>query len=406
MRKLKNFYHLLVALLASIVYRFPSKDLIVIGVTGTDGKTTTVHLINHILEEAGLASDLISSISAPGLHTTTPDSWILQGLLRKMVNKGIKYVVLEVTSHGLDQHRLAGTNFYLGVITNVTHEHLDYHQTYENYLKAKAKLFRGVKIAIINRDDESYDYLKSQITNHKSQITTYGIKNKADFTPKTFKFKTLLPGEYNQYNCLAAIAATSALGLKPEIIRKAVTSFKGVEGRLEEINEGQDFKVIVDFAHTSNALENVLKTLSNLKPKTSNLIAVFGCAGLRDVQKRPIMGEVATKYADFIVLTAEDPRTEDVNEIIDQISGGCLKAGAKEKNLNNIYYLSGKKFFFRIPDRREAIRFAIQKLAKKGDVVVICGKGHEKSMCFGKTEYPWSDQNETREALRNLKKNV
>mgnify|MGYP001593434507 FL=1 len=162
MRKLKNFYHLLIAILANIVYRFPSKDLVVIGVTGTDGKTTTVHLINHILEEAGLASDLISSISAPGLHTTTPDPWILQGLLRKMVNKGIKYVVLEVTSHGLDQHRLAGTKFYLGVITNVTHEHLDYHQTYENYLKAKAKLFRGVKIAIINRDDESYGYLSAK----------------------------------------------------------------------------------------------------------------------------------------------------------------------------------------------------------------------------------------------------
>lgn len=406
MRKLKNFYHLLIAILANIVYRFPSKDLIVIGVTGTDGKTTTVHLIHHILKETGLASDLISSVSAPGLHTTTPDSWILQGLLRKMVNKGIKYVVLEVTSHGLDQHRLAGTKFYLGVITNVTHEHLDYHKTYENYLKAKAKLFRRVKIAIINRDDNAaFSYLKS-IVPRDSMVVTYGIKNKADFTPKTFKFKTRLPGKYNQYNCLAAIAAASSLDIPKDKIKKAVASFKGVKGRMEEIDEGQNFKVIVDFAHTPNALEQVLKTLSNLKPQTSNLIAVFGCAGLRDVQKRPIMGEIATKYADFTVLTAEDPRTEDVNEIIDQISEGCLKAGAKEKNLNNIYYLSGKTFFFKIPDRREAIRFAIQKLAKKGDVVVICGKGHEKSMCFGKTEYPWSDQNETRKALRNLKKNV
>ncbi len=164
---------------------------------------------------------------------------------------------------------------------------------------------------------------------------------------------------------------------------------------MEEINEGQDFKVIIDFAHTPNALENVLRTLKPLIANRYSLIAIFGCAGLRDVQKRPIMGEIAVKYADFTVLTAEDPRTEDVDEIIDQIAEGCKKVGGIES-----------KTFFRIPDRREAIRFAIQKLAKKGDVIVICGKGHEKSMCFGKTEYPWSDRNETREALRNFKKNV
>jgi UDP-N-acetylmuramoyl-L-alanyl-D-glutamate--2,6-diaminopimelate ligase len=239
---------------------------------------------------------------------------------------------------------------------------------------------------------------------------TYGIKNKADFTPKTFPFKTLLPGEYNQYNCLAAIAAASALGIPSEKIRKAVASFKGVIGRMEEINEGQDFKVIVDFAHTPNALENVLKTILKFKSKNSKLIVVFGCAGLRDIAKRPMMGEISARLADITVLTAEDPRTEDVNEIINQIVQGCLKGGAKERDLSNWPNWSNlkEKIFLRIPDRRQAIRFAIQKLAKKDDIVVICGKGHERSMCYGKTEYPWSDQEEARRALKELlkKKNV
>jgi len=389
-RKLKNFVHLLGAILANIYWRFPSRKLTVIGVTGTDGKTTTVHLIHHILKTTGKKADLISTVSAPGLHTTTPDPWILQKLLRQMVEKGVKYVVLESTSHGLDQHRLWGIKFYAGVITNVTHEHLDYHKTYENYLAAKAKLFRGVRIAVLNRDDKSFRYLnvKCQMSNVK--CITYGIKNKADFTPKTFPFQTLLPGEYNQYNCLAAIAAASALGIPSEKIRKAVASFGGVIGRMEEIKEGQNFRVIVDFAHTPNGLENVLKTISNLKSQNSKLIVVFGCAGLRDVAKRPMMGEIAARLADVAVLTAEDPRTEDVNKIIDQIAFGCKKAGGKEG-----------RSFFRVPDRRQAIRFAIQKLAKKGDIVVICGKGHERSICFGKTEYPWSDQEEARKALKN-----
>jgi len=413
-RKLKNFGHLCLAVLANIYWRFPSQKLTVIGVTGTDGKTTTVHLIHHILKTAGKKADLISTVSAPGLHTTTPNPWILQKLLFQMVKKGIKYAVVEATSHGLDQHRLWGTKFAVGVVTNVTHEHLDYHKTYENYLAAKAKLFRGVKIAILNRDDKSFRYLNvkcqtrltdGQVSNVK--CITYGTKNKADFTPKNFPFKTLLPGEYNQYNCLAAIAAASALGIPPEKIRKAVASFKGVIGRMEEINAGQDFKVIVDFAHTPNGLENVLKTILNLKSKNSKLIVVFGCAGLRDVAKRPMMGEISAKLADITVLTAEDPRTEDVNEIINQIVQGCLKGGAKEKDLSDWSNLK-EKIFLRIPDRSQAIRFAIQKLAKKGDIVVICGKGHERSMCFGKTEYPWSDQEEARKALKELlkKKNV
>lgn len=387
-RKLKNLFHLLGAFLANLIYNFPSTDLTLIGVTGTDGKTTTVHLIYEILKEAGLKVEMISTVSAPGLHTTTPNSFILGRLLRKMVSKKIKYVVLEASSHGLDQYRLWGIRFQIAVFTNVTHDHLDYHKTYQHYLKSKAKLLQNVKIAILNRDDLSYNYLLSRVKSQRSKLITYGIINQADFTPKVFKFETNLPGVYNQYNCLAAIACSYSLGIPEEVIRKAITSFKGVIGRMEEVNQGQNFRVIVDFASTPNALEQVLKTLRLQIVSTGRVIAVFGSAGLRDIQKRPKMGEVAVRLADISVLTAEDPRTEDNNQIINQIVQGCLKGGGIE----------GKNFF-RIPDRREAIKFAIN-LAKKGDIVILCGKGHERSICYGRKEYPWNEQDEAKKLIK------
>jgi UDP-N-acetylmuramoyl-L-alanyl-D-glutamate--2,6-diaminopimelate ligase len=409
-RSLKNLYHLVVAFFSVLYFRYPAKKLKVIGVTGTDGKTTTIYLISHILKKAKKKNAFVSSVGAQigdkeidtGFHVTTPSSFPLQKLLRKIANQGYEYVVLEATSHGLDQHRLFGCHFSVGVVTNVTHEHLDYHQTYENYLRTKAKLFRGVKVAVLNRDDKSFKYLDTKIQRYKpclpagrdTKRVTYGIREKADFTPKNFKFKTSLPGEYNQYNCLAAIAVTSSLDIPEDIIRQAIASFEGLKGRMEEIDEGQDFKVYVDFAHTPNALEQVLKSLKKQLTKRRRLIAVFGSAGLRDRLKRPVMGEIAARLADITVLTAEDPRTENVDKIIDQIAQGCLKERGIEK-----------KTFFRAPDRGEAIRFAIKK-AKKGDIVAILGKGHEKSMCFGETEYPWSDQKEVRRALKKLKKDA
>jgi len=392
---IKNIYHFFSALLAILAFRYPARQLTVIGVTGTDGKTTTVNLIYHILITSGKKVSLISSVNAligkkeydTGFHVTTPNPWALQKYLRQAVDKGCQFMVLEATSHGLDQHRLLGANFALGVVTNVTHEHLDYHKTYQNYLKTKAKLFQAVKLAVLNQDDKSFNYLKSVVPK-KAKLITYGLK-KGDFTPRTFKFKTSLPGEYNQYNCLAAIAITSCLGLSNKMIKKGVSSFEPIKGRLEEIDEGQDFKVFIDFAHTPNALESVLKFLK--EKKEGKLIAVFGCAGERDRAKRPVMGEVSARLTDITVLTAEDPRTEDVNEIIDQIARGCQRAGGIEG-----------KTFFKVPDRAEAIKFSLRK-AQKGDIVIICGKGHEKSMCFGKTEYPWSDQKEARQALKELK---
>lgn len=389
--------HLPLAVFSVLFFRYPAKDLNVIGVTGTDGKTTTASLIHVVLLEAGRKAALVSTVGAKigneeidtGLHVTSPNSWVLQRLLRKVVDMGFKDVVLESTSHGLTQNRLFGCNFKVGVITNVTHEHLDYHKTYENYLQAKAKLFNHVQGAILNRDDESFNYLNERIKKSQTKIITYGLDKKADFNPQVFRFCPQLVGEHNQYNCLAAAATVSFLGVNQEVIIKALEKFKGVKGRMEEIKAGQDFKIFVDFAHTPNSLTNVLKTLKKITPKNKKLIAVFGSAGLRDQTKRPMMGENAAKYADIIVLTADDPRTEDVNKIIDEIASGCLKMGfEKDKNL------------FFVPDRQKAFEFVLGKLAQKGDVLAFCGKGHEKSICYGKIDYPWSDQEAIKKILK------
>lgn len=426
--------HFPLALLAVIFYRSPAKNLRIIGVTGTDGKTTTTHLVYQILKEAKFPVALVSTLCAKigeeeietGFHVTSPNPFALQKLLQRIVKRGIKYLVLEVTSQGLDQNRLLGCKFLLGVITNITPEHLDYHQTFAHYLRTKAKLFKRTKFSILNKDDQSFEKLKKMI---KGKIITYGCQKDADIyasdinlfpegthflyrintslqdlslKEKTNRYciDTSLQGKYNVYNCLAAIAVGNIFKIKPAIIQKALSQFKGLPGRLEKVDFGQNFKVFLDFAHTPNALENVLSFIRGLVK--GKVIVVFGCAGRRDRMKRPRMGEIAANYANFIVLTAEDPRTEDVNEIIAQISEGCLRGKAQEMlaiDYNDTYHWKGKKYFFRIPDRGEAIKFAIQKLAKKEDIVIICGKGHEKSMCFGKTEYPWSDHEAVKKAF-------
>lgn len=390
-----HFYHLPKAVFANVVFGFPSRGLRVIGVTGTDGKTTTATLIYHILKKAGKKVALISTVSVKigkeeietGLHVTSPEPWILQKFLKKIKDSGFEFVVLEVTSHGLAQNRVWGVDFEIGVITNVTPEHLDYHKTFKAYLETKAGLLRKVKYSVLDREEKNFNFLKKRAGGRR---VTYGL-NKGDFTLKNFPFKTPLPGKFNQLNCLAAISVAKILGVRDEVIRKAVMSFRGVKGRMQEIDEDQDFKVIIDFAHTPNALKKALTTLREVyKPK--RLIAVFGCAGLRDRKKRPLMGRIAAGKADVVVLTAEDPRTENVGEIIEQIAQGCRQAGALED-----------KNFFKVPDREKATEFALRK-AGKGDLVGIFGKGHEKSMCFGKTEIPWSDEKVTRSVLVRMKK--
>ena len=398
---------------------FPSRRMLLVGVTGTDGKTTTSTLIHAILRAAGLNAGLVTTVAAriggeeidTGFHTTTPDPPDLQRYLARMVQAGATHAVLEVTSHGLAQHRVAGCDFDVAAITNVTHEHLDFHGTFEAYLEAKARLFDGLatsfhkpgvpKVAVLNRDDRSFPRLQG--TQADRQVI-YSLGEEADVTardvrygPDATRFTLLLPGgeveietslvgAYNVGNVLAAAATAVGLGLPPEAIAEGVAAVKGVPGRMERIDEGQDFLAIVDFAHTPNALAQALRTVRRMAE--GRVIVVFGCAGLRDREKRPAMGRIAAELADVVILTAEDPRTEDLNEIIEASAAAAREAGKREG-----------VDLFRVPDRGEAILRACQ-MARPGDLVIACGKGHEQSMCFGTTEYPWDDREAMRRALR------
>jgi UDP-N-acetylmuramoyl-L-alanyl-D-glutamate--2,6-diaminopimelate ligase len=364
-RKFRNSQHLLESAIEVIKYGYPAKKLKVIGVTGTDGKTTTCHLIYEILKTAGKKVALVSTVAAyigdqeidTGFHVTTPDAKVLQPLIKRVADAGTDYLILEVTSHSLDQHRVLGCNFWIGVLTNVTHEHLDYHKSFESYRATKAKLFSGVKYAVLNQDDPSFSYFQDHTSGKVIPYTRSEVK-------------TNLIGEYNQYNLGAALVVAKLAGIENKL-----KVFSGVPGRMEEVKLGQKFRAIVDFAHTPNALEKLLTQLRMELPRKKKLILVFGCAGLRDMSKRPLMGEFASKLADYVIITAEDPRTESLDDIYDQIN---CKSG------------------IRIDDRQKAIEKATQ-IAQPGDIVVVAGKGHEKSMCFGTNEYSWSD----REALTN-----
>lgn len=406
--------------LAAAWHGHPARSLTMVGVTGTDGKTTTANLLFAILRHIGIQAGLISTVKAQigeveldtGLHVTTPDPMDLQALLAQMVAAGLTHCVLEVTSHGLAQHRVAACEFDIGVVTNITHEHLDFHGSYEAYREAKGILFRGLsasprkqggleKLAVLNMDDQAFGYLR-QITT--ARRVTYGFDPEADFAasdlqagPKGISFRLTaagkrtsirspLLGAYNASNILAAVAAAvEGLGVEMASVVEAVPSFYGVPGRMEFIEMGQPFSAIVDFAHTPNALKNALETARTLTD--GRVIAVFGSAGLRDRAKRRLMAEVAAELADLTVLTAEDPRTEPLESILAEMAAGAISKSGREGQT-----------FWRVPDRGEALRFAVRE-ARPGDVVVSCGKGHEQSMCFGEIEYPWDDRVAMRAAL-------
>lgn len=375
-RSLKGLYHLLEAIVANIWFGSPGKKLTVIGVTGTDGKTSVTTLIYEILKKAGKKVSMITSVGAviagkrydTGFHVTNPRSWWLQKYLRQAADHGDSHMVLEVTSHGLSQYRVWGIPFAVGVLTNVTHEHLDWHGTMEDYFATKISLLGHAKTAIIG----SLEYKKATSILTGKEVIVYDTLK--------FQFVTKLIGDFNKRNCLAAIAATRALGISDEVIGKTVANFRGVAGRLETVAI-KPFEVIVDFAHTPNAIEQVLRTIRPFVKK--RLIHVFGSAALRDHSKRPLMGAASARYADLIVLTEEDYRTEDVNEIIAQIARGIPKGN--EVN--------------RIPDRASAIEYALSA-ASPGDLVIITGKGHERSLARGKKEYPWSDQEAVKKFLK------
>jgi UDP-N-acetylmuramoyl-L-alanyl-D-glutamate--2,6-diaminopimelate ligase len=407
--------------LAAAFYNWPARKLTVIGVTGTDGKTTTSNLIYKILIAAGIKAGMISTVNAvigdetldTGFHVTTPDAHDVQNYLAKMVDAGLTHVVLETTSHGWAQFRVDACEFDIGVVTNITHEHMDQHGSYENYRAAKARLFTSLEmtgekpqgnphLGVINRDDDkSFSFLNDHI---KVNRINYGLGEEADvraedieYSPTGIKFTAVskdfrvgasskLVGTYNVSNCLAALTATVyGLGINPQVAAQGIAALEGIPGRMERISMGQNFTAIVDFAHTPNALKVALE--AGRKMTRGRVISVFGSAGLRDKEKRRMMAETSAELADITVLTAEDPRTESLEGILEEMAEGARLKGGREGET-----------FWRVPDRGEAIKFAL-RLAKEGDVVLSCGKGHEQSMCFGRTEYLWDDRIAMRAAL-------
>jgi UDP-N-acetylmuramoyl-L-alanyl-D-glutamate--2,6-diaminopimelate ligase len=373
-----------------------------------------------MLQAAGRRVGLISTVAAQigataldtGLHVTTPEAEDLQRYLAGMRDAGAEVAVVEVTSHGLAQHRVAGVAFDVAVITNITHEALEYHGTFEAYSEAKAMLFHALgesprkagiaKTSVLNRSDPSAAALGRIPTD---QVLTYSVSGYADFcaeglrhTPRGLAFTAATPagrvrirsrliGSYNAANILAAMTAASVLGAGPEHWQAALETVVGIPGRMELVDAGQPYVAVVDFAHTANGLRQALTAVRELAGPGGRVICVFGCAGLRDPLKRPIMGTVAGELAEVTVVTAEDPRTEDLDAIMQAVVDGLEASGGKEG-----------QSFHRRRDRFEALTLAT-RLAAPGDVVIACGKGHEQSMCFGTTEYPWDDREALRAAL-------
>ncbi len=403
-QRIKNIFHAGEAIGGNIIYGFPGKKLKIIGVTGTDGKTTTTSLIYHILRTAGKKVSMMSTVSArlagtdydTGFHVTTPGRHMVPKYLGMSVKNGDEYFVLEMTSHAIDQNRAYGIQFEVGLITNVTHEHLDYHKTYDNYVQTKTKLLLRSKIALANHDDGSYPYIKDIMDKKGKPLLSYGITQLSDFmTDITAHFPPDIP-QFNKYNYLAAYSVCKSLGIEENVIFEAMKTYELPQGRIDKVFDG-DFKVIVDFAHTPNALDQILGATKKQMSPGKRLIHVFGAAGLRDRSKRPLMGESSGKWADNVIITEDDYRIEDPVEIAESIAEGLKKYQFELSD-----DLSFPKKYSIIIDRQKAIAKAIE-IARTGDIVLITGKGHEKSLCRGKKEYPWDD----REAIvRELDKKV
>lgn len=378
-------YHLFVAILANIWYGFPAQKLTVIGVTGTDGKTTTASLIYHMLKTNGYEVSLISTVAAiihgkehdTGFHVTNPAPFALQRFISQAVSLGDTYLVLEVTSHGIDQKRIFGIPFALALLTNVSHEHLDYHKTYEKYVKTKTSLLNRASTAVVNADDHSYPLVKKYL---KQENVVLCSKEKM----KNFSVPKHFLGTYNAYNAYEAFLACQQLGLTKEQVERSLKSFVFPRGRGEIVYD-KNFTVMIDFAHTPHSFEVLLPELQS--EAKGRLIHVFGSAAKRDKSKRSLMGKVAATYDDIIVLTSEDPRNENPEHIMDMIESGMQKKKGLE--------------VFRVVDRKKAIEKAIA-MAKKGDYVVVTGKAHETSMNYGKGEEPWDEFAIAVQALKNL----
>lgn len=398
-------------------YDYPARKLRMIGITGTNGKTTTSYLIRAILRNAGFKVGVIGTIQIMiedevfPIHNTTPDIIDLQAILANMQAKGMDYVVMEVSSHALALNRVAGCEFDTAVFTNVTQDHLDFHKTFENYIEAKSKLFASLtlltnckenKTAVINIDDSA---AKAMLAKSECRTISYAIHKNADLKAENINvlangakfsihsnFANLdlnlkITGIFNVYNVMGAVGAAFAEGIKADVIKQTLESFESVPGRFELVDEGQTFSVIVDYAHTPDGLENILKTARQIAKQ--HIITVFGCGGDRDRTKRPIMGRIAAQLSDVVIATSDNPRTEDPEFILSQVEEGVLET-------------IGDKKHKKITDRKSAIEEAIS-MASEGDIVIIAGKGHENYQILKDKTIHFDDKEVARDVLRRLR---
>lgn len=407
--------HKLRGIIAFYLFGMPSKRLRVIGVTGTNGKTTTCHLIAKILEESGAKVGMATTTTfkigsrewANTTNMTTMSPFALQKMLSKMINAGCTYAVIETSSHAISQYRNWGIRYFAVAMTNVTHEHLDYHKTFSEYVEVKTKLFQmHPRVAVANADDSN-----SQKFLHypAGRSLTYGQENRADVVARKILpsrngtiFTLVLPsvqitidlhlvGLFNVSNALCAAAVCFGLEIAPEDIKRGLEAVKAVPGRMEKVEAGQDFTVMIDYAVTPDSLEKLYTTL---KPAISGkMIAVLGACGDRDKTKRPLMGAVAGRLCDYVVVTDEEPYTEDPKEIIEQVASGVPKGRKSKMALDNDY--------FKIDNRREGIAKGLS-LAKRGDLVVITGMGAQEFRVEGHKHLPWSDKKVIKEELGKL----
>ncbi len=393
-RQLEPYGHWVEAIAENIMFGFPSKGLKVIGVTGTDGKTTTCTLITEMLRSNGYKVAMLTTISVDygdgpqpnPTRLTTMGSLALIKQIKKVKEGGAEWLVLETTSHALAQHRVWGVPYSIAVMTNISHEHLDYHGTFERYRDAKKMLFtqtsrnkKGLRVGIANADDPSGELFAAAVANpvrygQKSgdlraqnvKLTPAGSRYTAVIGDDEYRIECHLPGSFNVYNSLAAVGVGRAIGLTKEQVEKGIASLTNVEGRMTRVDEGQDFDVIVDYAHTPDSFKKIFEELKPLAK--GRMISLFGSAGRRDESKRAAQGEIAGQYCDVVIATEEDNRDVDGQEILDQIASGAEKAGkVRDKDL------------FLVSDRPQAIQMAVN-MAKPGDMIILLGKGHEKSI--------------------------
>lgn len=413
-KTIEPYGHLGEAVLLNVINGFPAHGLKVIGVTGTNGKTTTAFLIHRMLHEAGYKVGLMTTVAyGAGMdikpqmtHMTTSSVPVLHKRIKELKAQGIEWLVLETTSHALAQHRVWGVPYSIAVMTNITHEHLAYHGTFERYVDAKRMMFtqtsrnkKGLRLGIINADDPSAELFASSVKNtllygmeqgeikaRDVQMSPNGVSYTATVEHKDYHIRCQLPGSFNVYNSLAAVCVGHAVGLSEQQIEQGIAALEGVEGRMARVDEGQDFTVIVDYAHTPDSFEKLFK---DLRPVVKGrIIALFGSLGGGDTGKRPLQGEIAGRYADEVIICQEDDRQEDPQQIMNDIADGALRAGKlKDKDL------------FLIHDRTEAIQVAMNH-AQKGDTVLLLGKGHEKTQEDASGEHPWDEMAVAKQALR------